>query len=112
MEIPNLTLSTIWSLDNKVSVVNQVEVSMITQFRNNVEVSLNVKSKLLVELTLGWLIWVLISIDNLPSLVNFSMLLVNNDIPVFSVNASLNIKDLTFFVGDEGTIFFPQLPPS
>jgi hypothetical protein len=42
-------------------------------------------------LSLSWLIWILISIDDLPSLVNFTMFGVHDNVSVFSVNSTLNI---------------------
>jgi hypothetical protein len=72
--------------------------------RDNVEISFNIESELLVELTLGWLIWILISIDDLPSLVDFTMLVMHNDVSVFSINATLNIKHFSFFVGEILTV--------
>jgi len=112
VEIPDLSLSTVWSLDDHVSVVDQVEVSLAWQGSYDVEVSLNVKTELLVQLSLSWFVWVFISIDNLPSLVNLSVSLVNNDVSVLSINTALNIKDFTFLIDDEFTIFLEKLPPS
>jgi hypothetical protein len=68
-----------------------------------VEWSLNIKTEVLVELTLLWLLWVFVSIDNVPLLVDLSMFVVNNNVSVFSINITLNIEDLTFFVDNEST---------
>jgi len=113
MEVPNLGLSSIWNLDDHVSVVDQVEVSIVWQLRNNVEVSLNVKSELLVELTLGWLLLVFINIGNLPSLVDLAILSLQNNVSVFVVKSSINSNDLSFFVGNITIVFVSEhLPPS
>jgi hypothetical protein len=88
MEVPDLSLSTIWCLDNKVSVVDQVKVSVVWKCRDDVEISLNVKSELLVELTLSWLIFILININYLPSLMDLSVLLLHDNVSVFIIKPS------------------------
>jgi len=68
-----------------------------------VERSLNIETEVLVEFTLLWLLWVLVSIDNVPLLVDLSVFVVNNNVSVFSINIALNIKDLAFLVDNEST---------
>jgi hypothetical protein len=85
MEVPDLGSSTVSYLDDHVSVVDQVEVSSLRKSRDDVEISLNVKSELLVELTLGWLLLVFIDIDNLPLLTCLSILVLNDDVSVFII---------------------------
>jgi hypothetical protein len=67
MEVPDLSLSSILSLDNHVSIVDQVKISSAWHSRDNVEISFNEKTVLLVEVSFLWL-FVLIKIDNLPLL--------------------------------------------
>jgi len=88
MEVPDLSLSTIWCLDHHVSVVDQVKVSTIWKLGDNVEVSLNIESESIVELSLGWLSLPLINVDNVPLLVDLSVFWMNNDVSVFRVNTS------------------------
>ena len=88
MEVPDLGSSSIWCLDYKVSVADQIKVSVIWQLGNNVEISLNIETKLLVELSLSWFLFILINIDNLPLLVSFSILVFNNYVSVFIVKSS------------------------
>jgi hypothetical protein len=64
---------------------------MTRQFRYDVEISFNIKAKLLVELSLCWFIRILIGIDDLPSLVDLTMFGMHDDIPVFSIKSALNI---------------------
>jgi hypothetical protein len=88
MEVPDLGSSPIWCLNDHVSVVNEIKVPILLQFRDNIEVSFNIETKITIKLTLGWFIWILISIDNLPLLVNSSMLVVDDDILTFIVKSS------------------------
>ena len=70
------------SLDDEVSVVDQVEVSVVWELGNNVEVSFNVETEVFVHLSLGWFSLPFINVDNVPLLVDLSVLLVNNDVSV------------------------------
>jgi hypothetical protein len=112
MEVPELRSSSISSLDDHVSVVDQVKVSLIWKSRNNVEIFLNNKSELLVELSLSWFLLVLINIHNLPSLVNFAILVFNDNVSVFIIEPSLNGNDLSFIILDDSIIVSEDLPPS
>jgi hypothetical protein len=100
MEVPNLSLSTIWCLDNKVSVVDQVKVSVVWKCRDDVEISLNVKSELLVELTLGWLLLILVDVDNSPLLMNLAVLILHDNVSIFIIKSSVNGNYLTSFIGN------------
>ena len=102
VEVPNLGSSSISNLDDHVSVIDQVKVSSLWKLRDNVKISLNVKSELLVELTLSWLLLVLVNIDYLPSLVDLSVLVFSNGVSVLIVESSINSKDLA--VLDVGNI--------
>jgi len=85
MEVPDLGSSAIWSLDDNVSVVDEIEVSIIWEFRNEMEISLNVESELFVELSFSRFFLIFVNIDYSPSLVNFSILILYNDVSVFGI---------------------------
>jgi hypothetical protein len=53
---------------------------------------------LLVELSFTWLFWILISIDNVPLLVELSMLVPDDDISVLIIMSSININNLTLLI--------------
>jgi hypothetical protein len=112
MEVPDLSISTIWYLNDHISVVDQVKVSVSRQCRLNVEWSFNIETEVFIEFTLLWLLWILISIDDVPLLVNLSMLLVDHNILVFSIDSSLDIKDLVVVIDDESVLSSEELPPS
>jgi hypothetical protein len=73
MEIPFLSTSTVCNFDNHVSVIDQIKISSAWQFRYNVEVSLNIESELLIELSFSWLTLPLVNVDNVPLLVDSSV---------------------------------------
>jgi len=113
VEIPDLSSSSVSDLDDHVSVVDQIKVSAIWKLGDNVEVSLNVKSELLVELTLGWLLLILVDIDNSPSLVDLTVLSFNDKVSVFVVESSRNCHDLSVLdVGKIVILESEELPPS
>jgi hypothetical protein len=100
VEVPDLGSSAVWNLDDHVSVVNEIEISVVWQFRNNVEISLNVKSESLIELSFSWLTLPFINVDDVPLLVDSILLLVDSDVSVFSVSSTLNFQYLTSLVDD------------
>jgi hypothetical protein len=113
MEVPDLSLSSIWCLNDHVSVVDQVKISVLWQFRDNVEVSLYIESEFLVEFSLDWLTLPFIYIDNVKLLVDFAMFIMDNDILLLSINSSSNIKYLVVLnVFDESSLILEELPPS
>ena len=67
MEVPDLSLSSIRSLNDHVSVVDEVEVSVTWHSGDNIEISFDIESELFIQLSLLWL-RVLVNIDNLPLL--------------------------------------------
>jgi hypothetical protein len=67
---------------------------------------------LLVELTLLWFLWILISIDDVPLLVNLSMLVESDDVSVLVIKSTFNIEDLSFLVDNEWSLISEHLPPS
>jgi hypothetical protein len=104
MEIPDLCLPSIRGFDHHVSVVYQVKISVALQFRNHVEISLNIETKVSVEFTFNWLIWILISIDNFPLLIDSSMLVVDLNVLILIIESSRNIHDLSSLINDELTV--------
>jgi hypothetical protein len=112
VEIPCLGLSSIWCLDDHGSVTDQVEVSVWCQFRDNEEISLNEETEVFVKFSLNWFSWILVNIDDVPLLVNLSMLVPHNDVSVFSVKTTMDIDDLTLLIDNESILVSPQLPPS
>jgi hypothetical protein len=56
-----------------------------------VEWSFDIETEFFVELTLSWLSFPLVSVDNVPLLIESSMLFVDHDVSVFSVNVTLDI---------------------
>jgi hypothetical protein len=65
-----------------------------------VEVSLNVESELLIEFSFTWLAWIFIFIDDVPFLVDLSVFGPCNDVSVFSINSTMDIKYLTLLVDE------------
>jgi hypothetical protein len=112
VEVPNLSSSSVRDLDDHVPVVNEIKISVIWELRNNMEVSLNVKSELLVELSLGWFFLILVNIDDFPSLVDFAILILNNDVSIFNVNSSGDSNYLASFIYDKVILVSEKLPPS
>jgi hypothetical protein len=113
MEIPDLSSSSVWCFDDHVSIVNQVEVSVLWQFRDNIEVPLDVKTELLIEFSLSWLTLPLVNIHNIPLLIDLTMGWMNNDVLLLSVNSTLDVKYLSILdVSDESAFLFEELPPS
>jgi len=91
MEVPLLGVSSIWSLDDHVSVVDQIKVSSWCHSCNNVEWSFDVKSKVFIEFSLSRFTLPFIYIDYIPLLVESSVFRMNDDISVFSINVSLDV---------------------
>jgi hypothetical protein len=112
VEVPDLSLSSVWSLDDHVSVVDEIKISVLWQFGDYIEVSFNIESEISVEFTFDWLIWVLISIDNLPLLVDLSMFVEDLDILVLIIESTSNIHHLSFLIHNELAFQSEELPPS
>jgi len=85
---------------------------MFTKFRNNVEWSLNVKTKVLVKFSFLWLFWVFISVDDIPLLVDLSVLTPYKDVSVFGINTILYIHYLSFLIDNESILESEHLPSS
>jgi len=112
VEPPGLGVSFVSSLDDHVFVVNQVKVSMFSELRDDVEWSFDVQTKLFIELSLNWFSWVFISIDDIPLLVETTMLVPDDNVSAFSILSTMNIKDFSTFIHNESTLLSPELPPS
>jgi hypothetical protein len=112
MEVPLLASSTISSLNDHVSVVDKIEISLLSQVGLDVECSFNIETESLIELTLLWFTLPLVSIDNIELLVDLTVSVPGNDVSVFSINTTLDIPNLLSFVGDLSSSSVPELPPS
>jgi hypothetical protein len=112
VEPESLSLSSVSGLDDNVSSINDFEVSSRSQLSNNVEISLNNQTEVFVELTLGWILWILVSIDKIPLLVESTMLVPHNDVSVLIISIAMNIHDLSSFVLKESSLISEELPPS
>jgi len=112
MEVPDLSSSSIWSLDSEVSIIWNVKVSIGWELRYYVEVSLNIKSESLVELSLCWFSLPFISIDDIPLLVDFVLQSVYTNVSVLGINTSLDFQNLSSHVCDVSSLQFEHLPPS
>ena len=107
-----MSLSSISSLDNHVSVVDEIEISSIAHSGDDVEGSVNVKSEVFVHLSLGWFTLPLVSIDDIELLVDLTVSGVGNDVSVFIIDSTLDIEDLFLLIGNLKTSSVPHLPPS
>jgi len=84
----------------------------LSQLRNDVERSFNIETEVFAELSLDGLLLPFILIDDIEELVDLSVLVVNNDVLVFSVKATSDVQNFTFLICDESTISVEHLPPS
>ena len=62
------------------------------------EISFDVETILLVEFSLSWFTLPLISIDDVPLLVDLVSLSIDTNVSVLLVNVSLDFQDLSFLV--------------
>jgi hypothetical protein len=112
VEVPDLGSSTVWNLNDHISVVNKIKISVIWKCWNDVEVSFNIESKSVIELSLGWLTLPLINIDDIKLLIYGILLSIHTNVSIFCINSSLNFNDLSFLVDNWGTLVSEELPPS
>jgi len=98
VEVPDLSSSTVWNLDDHVSVIDQVKVSVIWEFGDNIEVSLNIETESLIELSLSWFALPFIDVNNVPLLVNFIALFIHTNVSVLLINLSLNFENLASLI--------------
>jgi Zn-dependent M16 (insulinase) family peptidase len=112
MEVPNLSSSSVWNLDDHVSVVDQVKISVVWELRNYIEISFDVKSKSFIELSFSWLTLPFININDVPLLEDLILVLVDTNVSVFLINSSLNFENLSFLVHNLSSLVSEELPPS
>jgi len=75
------------------------------------EVSLNIQTEVLIEISLLEFL-PFINIDDVPLLVDLTMLSMSDDVSVLVIKSTLNIQDLSFLVDNKGTLVPEELPPS
>jgi hypothetical protein len=98
MEVPYLSVSSIWNLKSKFSVVDQINISVSFHFRNDVEWSLDIEAEFFIELSFSWFSLPFISVDNVPLLPETVLLFIDANVSVFSINITLDFQDLSFLV--------------
>jgi hypothetical protein len=76
------------------------------------EWSFNVEAILLIELSFSWFTLPLISVDNVPLLVDLSIFWSSFNVSVFGVDVTCNMDYLSFLIDNKGILVFPHLPPS
>jgi len=116
IEPPDLSCLSISSLDNHVSVVDDLEISSWSKWWDDMEWSFDVKSILFVELSLGWFTLPCVNIDNIPLLMDLSVLgFIALNVSSFVISRTLNIEIFVhiLFEGSNVSSFSSeQLPPS
>jgi hypothetical protein len=112
VEVPDLGVSTIWSLDDHVSVVDEIKVSVGCHLGNNMERSFNVETEVWVEFSLLWILWVFISIDEIPLLVETVLSLFHSEELALVVLVVLDCDDQASLIDDVMALVSEQLPPS
>jgi hypothetical protein len=112
VEVPHLLLSAVSCLNSKFVAIDDIEVSVLWQFRDDVEWSFDVESEFLVEFTLSWFTLVFINVDDVPLLVDLSMFSPGNDVSVFGINSTVNIHYHSSFVDNEWALISEHVPPS
>lgn len=112
MEIPNLCVSTIWSFDDHVSVVNQIKVSVFFHLGNNVEVFFNNKSELFIELSLFGFSFPFINIDDIPLLVKSIVSVINTNLSTLLIDIADNFHNLSSLIDDVVVLESEHLVPS
>jgi hypothetical protein len=93
VEVPNLCFSTVSSLDNEVSVVDQIKISVWSHLWYNIEVSFDVKSEVLVKFSLLWL-FVFINIDDLELLSSVFSSISNLDVSILHISVDTLVLNL------------------
>jgi len=117
VEVPDLSSSSVWNLDNHVSIVDQVKISIVWKMRDNVEIFLNVKTKSFVKLSFCGLSLPFININEIPLLSEIVSIssVVDHDVSALHIGVEvlvLNFKDLTLLIDNVSTFSSPELPPS
>jgi hypothetical protein len=114
MEVPDLSLSSVGSLDDHISVVNEVKISSTWECRYYVEISFNIETELLIQLTLLWF-GVIVNVNDLPLLSKISSFVSNLDVSVLSISVEVLVLDFnhfSFFIDHETCLVSKELPPS
>jgi len=109
-----LSSSSVLSLDNHVSVVNEIEILVRCHLIDNVEISFDIETEILVQFTLLWL-RVFVNVDDFPLLSDIISSISNHNVSVLSIGVEilvLNFKNLSFLVYNESLLSSPELPPS
>jgi len=70
------------------------------------------QSPVLIQVTLFEICWHFISVDDVPCLTNLSVLVVDTDVSVFSINISLDGHDLSFVIDKHVALPSEELEPS
>jgi hypothetical protein len=91
VEVPCLCSLGVRCLDGKVSAVDQFKISVVWQLGDNEEVSLNIETEVLVELSSGWFSLPFINIDDVPVLVDSFMVWQSLDVVVFPITSIVDI---------------------
>jgi len=112
MEVPYLSISSVWSLNDHVSVVDQIKVSVLFHLRYNVEVFFNNKTVFFIELSLYWFTLPFINVDNVPLLVKTIVSSLNTNVSVLLVDVANNFHDFTSLVDNVMVLEPEHLPPS
>jgi len=109
-----LSSSSVLSLDDHVSVVNEIKIFVRCHLIDNVEISFHIETEILVQFTLLWF-RVFINIDDFPLLSDILAGVSNHNVSVFSISVQfliLNFKNLSFIISNESSLSSPELPPS
>lgn len=112
MEIPNLSTSTIWGLDNHISIVNQVEVSVFFELRDDVEVFFDNEAILFVKFALHWISFPFIYINNVPLLMKTIISLIDSDVSLFCIYVSNYFNHFASLIDNILILEPKKLPPS
>jgi len=112
MEVPYLSISSVWSLNDHVSVVDQIKVSVLFHLRYNVEIFFNNKTVFFIELSLYWFTLPFINVDNVPLLVKTIVSSLNTNVSVLLVDVANNFHDFTSLVDNVMVLEPEHLPPS
>jgi hypothetical protein len=77
-----------------------------------VEISFDIETEFIVEFSFSWFSLPFISIDDVPLLVDISILIGYLNVSVFRIEISLNFDNLSSLVDNESILISEELPPS
>jgi hypothetical protein len=112
MEVPDLSVSSVWCLDDHVSVIDKVKVSVFLHLGDNVEIFLDNKAKLFIHFTFDWISFPFINIDNIPLLMKAIVSVAKLDISILLIKVALNFNSLSSDIDDVAILVSEHLPPS